>query len=57
MATQSNILAWKIPCTEEPGRVKSMCGVGKSGIRLSDYHSLTLPVISTQGQRLFNYPL
>ena len=57
MATQSNILAWKIPCTEEPGRVKSMCGVRKGGIRLSDYHSLTLPVISTQGQGLFNYPL
>ena len=21
MATHSNILAWKIPCTEEPGRL------------------------------------
>ena len=24
MATHSSILAWKIPCTEEPGRVQSM---------------------------------
>ena len=24
MATHSNILAWKIPWTEEPGRLKSM---------------------------------
>ena len=24
MVTHSSILAWKIPCTEEPGRLKSM---------------------------------
>ena len=24
MVTHSNILAWRIPCTEEPGRVQSM---------------------------------
>ena len=24
MATHSNILAWRIPCTEEPGRLQSM---------------------------------
>ena len=24
MATHSNILAWKTPCTEEPGRIQSM---------------------------------
>ena len=29
IATQSNILAWKIPRTEDPGRVKSM-GLQKS---------------------------
>ena len=23
-ATHSSILAWKIPCTEEPGRLQSM---------------------------------
>ena len=35
MATHSNILAWKIPWTEEPGRLQSM-GVTKSQTRLSD---------------------
>ena len=24
MATHSSIFAWRIPCTEEPGRVQSM---------------------------------
>ena len=24
MATHSNILAWRIPCSEEPGRLQSM---------------------------------
>ena len=24
MATHSSILAWKIPCTEEPGRLQSI---------------------------------
>ena len=24
MATHSSTLAWKIPCTEEPGRIQSM---------------------------------
>ena len=30
MATHPSILAWKIPCTEEPGVLQSMglCGVG-----------------------------
>ena len=31
MATQSSVLAWKIPWTEEPGRLQSM------GWRLSDF--------------------
>ena len=26
MATHSSILAWKIPWTEEPGRLQSVCG-------------------------------
>ena len=25
MATHSSILAWRTPCTEEPGRVRFMC--------------------------------
>ena len=35
MATDSNILAWKIPKTEKPGGLQSM-GVTKSRTRLSD---------------------
>ena len=34
-ATHSSILAWKIPWTEEPGRLQSM-GSKKSQTRLSD---------------------
>ena len=30
MATHSRILAWKIPWTEEPGRLQSLHGVAKS---------------------------
>ena len=29
MATHSSILAWKIPWTEEPCRLQSVCGVTK----------------------------
>ena len=35
MATQSSILAWRIPGTEEPGRVQST-GSDKSQAHLSD---------------------
>ena len=35
MATYSSILAWKIPWTEEPGRLQSM-GLQKSQTQLSD---------------------
>ena len=34
MATQSSILAWKIPWTEEPGRLLSIVWVAKSQIQL-----------------------
>ena len=34
MATPSSILAWRIPWTEEPGRLQSM--VAQSWTRLSD---------------------
>ena len=34
--THSSTLAWKIPWTEEPGRLQSM-GVAKSRTRLSDF--------------------
>ena len=36
MATHSSILAWKIPWTEEPGRLQSL-GLQKSRTRLSDF--------------------
>ena len=35
MATHSSILAWGIPCTEEPGRA-TVPGVAKTPIQLSD---------------------
>ena len=35
MATHSSILAWKVPWTEEPGRLQSM-GSQKSRTRFSD---------------------
>ena len=37
-ATHSNILAWRVPWTEEPGGLQSM-GVAKSLTQLSDLHS------------------
>ena len=36
MATHSNTLAWRIPWTEEPGRLKST-GSQRVGTRLSDF--------------------
>ena len=38
MATHSNILAWKIPRTEEPGGLQSAHEVAKSWAQLSDEH-------------------
>ena len=35
MATHSSTLAWKIPCTEEPGRLQSMGS--RSQTRLNDF--------------------
>ena len=32
MAAHSSILAWKIPCTEEPGGLQSMGGSQESGM-------------------------
>ena len=41
MATHSNILAWRIPWTEEPGRIQSM---GHKRIRHNDY-TITMTTI------------
>ena len=38
MATHSNILAWQIPCTEEPGRLQST-GSQKVGHDLATKHT------------------
>ena len=44
MATHSSILAWRIPWTEEPGRLQST-GVPKSLTQLSDFtFTFTFPV-------------
>ena len=37
MATHSSILAWKIPWTEEPGKLQSVRGVAKNQTRLSNF--------------------
>ena len=41
MATGSSILAWKIPWTEEPDRLQSVCGVTKSSTQPSDFTLLS----------------
>ena len=41
MTPHSSILAWRIPRTEEPGRLQSM-GLWKSQTRLSDFHFIHL---------------
>ena len=38
MATHPSILAWRIPCTEEPGRLHTVHGIAKSQTRLTDFH-------------------
>ena len=43
IATHSSILAWRIPRTEEPGRLQSM-GVTKSWMQLNTYkHAFYFP--------------
>ena len=37
VVTHASILAWKIPWTEEPGRLYIVHGVAKSRTRLSDF--------------------
>ena len=45
MATHSSILAWKIPWTEEPGRLQSL-GLQKSRTQLSDFTSKSLLMVT-----------
>ena len=39
MAGHSSILAWRIPRTEEPGRIHTVHGVAKSRTQLSESHT------------------
>ena len=49
-ATPSSILAWRIPCTEEPGRLQSMgCRVGHSALLSSRDAGLLEPPERPQG--------
>ena len=41
MAPHSSILAWRIPWTEESGRLYIVHGVAKRQTRLSDFHTHT----------------
>ena len=41
MAIRSSTIAWKIPWTEEPGRLHVVHGVTEGRTRLSDFASLT----------------
>ena len=42
LATHSSILAWRVPWTEEPGRLQSM-GLQRAGHSLSGFHFFHLP--------------
>ena len=41
MANHSSILAWKIPCTEEPGRLRSM-GLQRAGDLATEHAGFSL---------------
>ena len=43
MATLPSALAWRIPWTEEPGRLQSV-GLQRVGPQLSDYHNSYVPL-------------
>ena len=45
MATHSSILAWKIPWTEEPGRLQSM-GSQRVTTEASEHHTHASPIFS-----------
>ena len=44
----STILAWKIPWTEDPGRLHTVHGVTESRTRLSDFTSLHFTSLQTK---------
>ena len=50
MATHSSILAWKIPWTEEPGRLQSMASQESDTTELLNHQQIqpVLPVVTAQ---------
>ena len=50
MATHSNILAWRIPWTEEPGGLHTVHGVAESRTGLSDSHTHTYTFVGVTSQ-------
>ena len=52
MATHSRILAWRIPCTEEPARLQSIGSDKESGMTERTQHAHTHNLISSP---LFSY--
>ena len=47
MVTHSSILAWRIPWTEDPGRLQSVYGVPEIRTWLSDWACMHIRVIDT----------
>ena len=54
MATHSSILAWRIPWTEELGRLHTVHGVAKSWISLSEFHLVLTLSVSIQNVKIQN---
>ena len=48
MAIHSSIIVWKIPWTEEPGRLHVVHGVAKSRTQLSNFTSLHFRDVKTE---------
>ena len=48
MATHSNILAWRVPWTEEPGRLQSMGLQSQTRLRYSHTHTPPWPPVAAR---------
>ena len=46
MATHSSILAWKIPCTEEPGSLHTLHRIEKSQTGLKRLSTVPKPIMA-----------
>ena len=54
MATHSNILAWRIPWTEEPGGLHTVRGLAESRTGLSDSHTYIFVGVTSQASTLLS---